>query len=71
MSPDIFRQQWVHLLQFPSLIANFFPLAKNSGAARAGEEKGRIILKGIYKVVKILFLYPQKSIKQPLKNNRI
>lgn len=66
MSPGILRQHWVHLLQFPSLTGKFFPLAKISGAARAGEERRRIMLRGAYKVVKILFSYPWKSIKQAL-----
>ena len=70
MTPGIFRWKWVHLLCFPSLTAKLSTLAKNSDAAKAGEEKGRIMLKGIHKPIKILFSHQYRTISKTSENNR-
>lgn len=70
MTPGIFGWKWVHLLCFPSLTAKLSITAKNSDVAKAGEEKRRIMLKGIYKPIKILFSHQYKSISKMSENNR-
>lgn len=71
MTSGIFRQRWVHLLCFPFPTAKLSTIAKKSDAAKAGEEKGRIMLKKrIYEPTKMLFSYQYKGISKTLENNR-
>lgn len=70
MTPGIFRQKWVHVLCFPLPTAKLPTIAKKSDAAKAGEKKGRIMLKEIHEPIKILFSYQYKTISKRLENNR-
>jgi len=69
MTSGIFKQKWVHLLCLPLPTTKLSTIAKKSDAAKAGEEKGRIMLKGIYKPINVLFSLKYKSILKALENN--